>query len=123
MTARIIVDPANGVAPWRQVRDQLVHLVRTGALPVGTQLPSIRQLAGDLGLSAGTVARVYRELESAGILHTARRNGTVIAAVPNAGTDTSAALTSAAAEYVRRAKAAGADVHQAVAAIMAAFAD
>ncbi|MFI9810988.1 GntR family transcriptional regulator [Saccharothrix variisporea] len=80
--SRIVVDPDNGVAPWRQVRDQVLHLVRTGGLPVGTPLPSIRQLARDLGLSAGTVARVYRELETSGVLHTARRNGTVVAAVP-----------------------------------------
>ncbi|MGH3880108.1 MAG: GntR family transcriptional regulator, partial [Actinophytocola sp.] len=77
MTApRVVVDPDSGVAPWRQVRDQLTHLVRTGALPVGSRLPAIRQLAGDLGLAAGTVARVYRELEAAGVLRTARRAGT-----------------------------------------------
>jgi GntR family transcriptional regulator len=78
---RIAVDPDNGVAPWRQVRDQLLHLVRVGALPVGARLPTIRQLAGDLGLAAGTIARVYRELESVGVLRTARRQGTAAAAV------------------------------------------
>ena len=119
MTApRIAVDPDSGVAPWRQVRDQLLRLVRTGALPVGARLPTIRQLAGDLGLAAGTVARVYRELEAAGVLHTARRQGTVVAAVP-ATPDTT--LAEAAAAYAARAAELGADQSTAVAALYAAW--
>ncbi|MCE7002606.1 GntR family transcriptional regulator [Kibdelosporangium philippinense] len=111
---RILVDPDNGVPPWRQVRDQLVRLIQSGELAIGTPLPSIRQLANDLGLSAGTVARVYRELETAGVLHTARRKGTVIAAVPSSGAD---ALTDAAAQFVSQAKALGADLDKAIEAV------
>ncbi len=119
MTApRVVVDPDSGVAPWRQVRDQLLHLVRTGALPVGSRLPAIRQLAGDLGLAAGTVARVYRELEADGVLRTARRQGTVVAAVPE-GRDT--ALARAAAEYAALAAELGADPRTAAAAVYAAW--
>ncbi|MBB5800352.1 DNA-binding transcriptional regulator YhcF (GntR family) [Saccharothrix ecbatanensis] len=118
---RIVVDPDSGVASWRQVRDQLVHLIRVGELPVGSQLPSIRQLARDLGLSVGTVARVYRELETAGALHTARRNGTVVAAVPSADTDVAMALAKAAADYVTSAKALGADRQDAVQAVLHAY--
>ena len=117
MTApRIVVDPDSGVAPFRQVRDQLVHLVRTGALPVGTRLPTIRQLARDLGLAAGTVARVYRELEVEGVLHTARRAGTVVMAAP-AGNP----LADYAAEYAARAAALGADPETAAAAVLSAW--
>jgi GntR family transcriptional regulator len=120
--SRIVVDPDSGVAPSRQIRDQLVRLIRLGELPVGAQLPSIRQLAGDLGLSVGTVARVYRELENAGVLHTARRNGTVVAAVPDQETDAVAALERAAAEFVMSVKALGADLPDAVRAVEAAWA-
>jgi GntR family transcriptional regulator len=119
---RIVVDPGSGVAPWRQVRDQLAHLVRTGALPVGTRLPPIRQLAGDLGLAAGTVARVYRELETAGVLSTARRAGTVVAAVPEAPpTGRANPLAELAADYAARAAALGADADTAAAAVHAAW--
>ncbi|WP_033442195.1 GntR family transcriptional regulator [Saccharothrix sp. NRRL B-16314] len=120
---RIVVDPGSGVAPWRQVRDQLVHLIRVGELPVGSRLPSIRQLARDLGLAVGTVARVYRELETAGTLHTARRNGTVVAAVPRPDTDAdvAAALARAAAEYVTCARALGIDRQDAVQAVWHAY--
>ncbi|MCT2586460.1 GntR family transcriptional regulator [Actinophytocola gossypii] len=115
---RIVVDPDSGVAPFRQVRDQLLHLVRTGALPVGARLPAIRQLAGDLGLAAGTVARVYRELEADGVLRTARRAGTVVAAVPAGPADP---LGAAAAEYAANAHALGVDAHAAAAAVLAAW--
>ncbi len=124
MTApRIVVDPDSGVAPWRQVRDQLLHLVRTGALPVGAQLPAIRQLAGDLGLAAGTVARVYRDLEADGVLHTARRRGTVVASVPAVAPPPGDPLAAAAAEYVARAAELGADRDAAVVAVTAAWPD
>jgi DNA-binding transcriptional regulator YhcF (GntR family) len=73
---RILVDPDNGVPPWRQIKDQLVRLILAGELPIGAQLPSIRQLARDLGLATGTVARVYRELEATGVLRTAGRGRT-----------------------------------------------
>lgn len=116
---RIVVDPGSGVAPWRQVRDQLVHLVRSGALPVGSRLPAIRQLAGDLGLAAGTVARVYRELETAGVLRTARRAGTVVAAVP--AEPVVDPLADLAAEYAARAAALGAAPDAAAAAVLAAW--
>jgi len=96
--------------------------VRTGALPVGTRLPPIRQLAGDLGLAAGTVARVYRELETAGVLSTARRAGTVVAAVPEAPSASQAhPLAELAADYATRAAALGADAETAAAAVHAAW--
>ncbi len=120
MTApRLVVDLDSGVAPWRQVRDQLLRLIRTGALPVGSRLPTIRQLAGDLGLAAGTIARVYRELEAGGVLRTARRQGTVVAAVP--ATTLPDALAEAAAVYAARAAELGVDPHTAAAAVHAAW--
>jgi len=80
--ARLVVDLASGVAPWRQIRDQLVRLIVDRTLPVGSRLPPIRQVATDLGLAPGTVARAYRELEANGVVRTARRRGTVVVAVP-----------------------------------------
>ena len=53
------VDVASAVPPYEQLRSQIVDLVAVGSLPVGARLPPIRQLAGDLGLAPGTVARAY----------------------------------------------------------------
>jgi GntR family transcriptional regulator len=117
---RITVDPDSGLAAWRQLHDQILWLVGSGQLPVGARLPTIRQLARDLGLSPGTVARAYRELEAAAVLRTARRNGTVVAGPPPDGPSLEP-LSTAAAHYAAKARAAGADVHQAVAAVIAAF--
>ncbi|ONI86429.1 GntR family transcriptional regulator [Actinosynnema sp. ALI-1.44] len=118
---RILVDPDNGVPPWRQVRDQLVGLIRSGELALGTPLPTIRQLANDLGLSAGTVARVYRELEGSGVLRTARRKGTVVAAVPGEPVEPGTALTTAASQFADQAKTLGVTLDDAIAAVSQAW--
>ena len=75
---KIVVDTENGVPPWRQVHDQVIRAVTAGALPEGARLPPIRQLARDLGLASGTVARAYRELEADAVIATRGRRGTFV---------------------------------------------
>jgi DNA-binding transcriptional regulator YhcF (GntR family) len=72
------VDPDSAVAPYEQVRAQLAGLASAGDLPAGSRLPTVRQLAADLGLAVNTVARAYRELESAGLVETRGRHGTFV---------------------------------------------
>ena len=62
--------------PYEQVRRQLAGHIEAGRLVAGSRLPPVRQLAADLGLAAGTVARAYRELEEAGLITTGRARGT-----------------------------------------------
>jgi DNA-binding transcriptional regulator YhcF (GntR family) len=76
---RITLDAASTTPPYEQVRRQLAELIETGVLAEGTRLPPVRQLAGDLELAPGTVARAYTELESAGLVETRRGGGTVVA--------------------------------------------
>lgn len=64
-----------------QLRTQIIDGVRDGRLTPGTRLPTVRDLAGQLGLAVNTVARSYRELESAGVLETRGRFGTFVARV------------------------------------------
>ena len=82
MTAGISVNLRSATPPYEQIRAQVASLIAVGALPQGTRLPTVRSLAADLGIAAGTVARAYRELEQAGLIVTRRRNGTVVAAAP-----------------------------------------
>ena len=79
MSAGISVDLGSATPPYEQIRAQVASLVALGALAPGTRLPTVRSLAADLGIAAGTVARAYRELEQAGLIETRRRNGTVVA--------------------------------------------
>jgi DNA-binding transcriptional regulator YhcF (GntR family) len=55
-------------------------MIEAGVLAPGAQLPPIRQLAADLGLATNTVARAYRELESAGLVLSRVGHGTTLAA-------------------------------------------
>ena len=76
----LLVDPAGPVPPYEQIRLGLARQITEGDLPVGTALPTVRGLAADLGVAANTVARAYRELEAAGLVETAGRRGTRVAA-------------------------------------------
>ncbi|MEY8015024.1 GntR family transcriptional regulator [Mycobacterium servetii] len=86
-----------------QLRTQVIDGVREGALPPGTRLPTVRELAGQLGVAVNTVARAYRELESAAIVETRGRFGTFIARYD----PTDAAMAAAAREYVQVARGLG----------------
>ncbi len=73
------VDPSLPEPPFEQLRAQIAGRVDAGVLPAGERLPTVRGLAAELGLSAGTVARVYRELEADGVVVTEGRRGTFVA--------------------------------------------
>lgn len=61
--------------------DRAIRLgISIGRLPPDTQLPTVRQLAVDLSVNCNTVAKVYRDLERAGVLETRRGIGTFIKA-------------------------------------------
>lgn len=79
MNAGISVDLRSAVPPYEQIRSQISALIATGTLQTGSRLPTVRSLAADLGIAAGTVARAYKELEAAGLIESRRRNGTVVA--------------------------------------------
>jgi GntR family transcriptional regulator len=78
----ITVDTASGVPPYEQVREQVARMIGTGVLPRGGRLPTIQQLANDLQLAPGTVARAYKELEREGLVVSRRRKGTTVAERP-----------------------------------------
>ncbi|AQX16438.1 MULTISPECIES: GntR family transcriptional regulator [Tessaracoccus] len=78
MTVSLRVDSADPTPPYEQLRRQLAGLIRTGTLASGTRLPTVRQLAQDLGLAPGTVMRTYRELEADGLVASRRVQGTVV---------------------------------------------
>jgi len=72
------VDPDSPVPPYEQIRSQVLRMIASGVLKEGQRLPAIRQLATDLDLAGGTVARAYRELERDGLIVTRGRHGTFV---------------------------------------------
>jgi DNA-binding transcriptional regulator YhcF (GntR family) len=115
---RVVVDDASPVPPYEQVREQVARLILSGALTAGTRLPSIRQLAGDLGLAPGTVARAYAELEREGLVGGRGRHGTrVREAPPRDRGDGPPGLADLAHVYAARAAELGAAPDQAVEAV------
>lgn len=75
---RITIDTKSAVPPYEQIRQQIRRLIAQRRLADGARLPTIAQLANDLGLAAGTVARAYRELEGEGLVVSTRRRGTFV---------------------------------------------
>ncbi|MEV4948500.1 GntR family transcriptional regulator [Streptomyces sp. NPDC053755] len=84
MTLRITVNTGSPTAPYEQLRAQIAERARSGALPVGYKLPTVRGLAEDLGLAANTVAKAYKALEADGVIETRGRHGTFVAAAGDA---------------------------------------
>mgnify|MGYP002804870215 CR=1 FL=1 len=78
MDARIVIDLRTNTPPFEQIQEQIASLIAVGQLAAGTRLPTVRSLAADLGVAAGTVARAYKELEAAGAVVSNRRQGTVV---------------------------------------------
>lgn len=72
------IDPASEIPPYEQLRTQVATMVVASELAPGQKLPTVRQLAADLGLAANTVARSYRELEADGVIATHGRRGTFV---------------------------------------------
>lgn len=95
MNVHLPLDAHSGTPPFEQVRDGIRSQVDDGTLPAGHRLPPVRSLATSLGLAANTVARAYKELESAGVVETRGRAGTFVA-----GRGRDPAVRSAASAYV-----------------------
>jgi DNA-binding transcriptional regulator YhcF (GntR family) len=114
----IVIDMSDAAAPYEQIRVHIADQARSGRLPSGTRLPTVRRLAEDLHVAPGTVARAYRTLESDGVIETRGRHGTFVAANGDA---TARAAFAAAVEYVGRAQRLGLDRTAMLAAIDAAL--
>lgn len=117
-TMRISVDTGSGVPPFEQVRSSIAEQIRSGELPVGTKLPTVRALAADLGIAVNTAAKAYRELEQAGLIETRGRAGTFVS---DAGDQAAARAAEAAATYARTTHALGIPADEALAIVRAAL--
>ncbi|MFE5731420.1 GntR family transcriptional regulator [Streptomyces sp. NPDC056528] len=102
MTLTIVVDHESTTAPYEQLRAQISERARSGGLPVGYKLPTVRGLAEQLGLAANTVAKAYKALEADGVVETRGRHGTFVAAAGDAASRRAATAAAQYAEETRR---------------------
>jgi GntR family transcriptional regulator len=75
---QIHITTADGVPIYLQIVAQIKYLVASGRLAPGDELPPIRGLAEQLLVNPNTVARAYRELETAGVVEKRRTAGTYV---------------------------------------------
>jgi DNA-binding transcriptional regulator YhcF (GntR family) len=119
--ASLRVVASDPTPPYEQLRRQFAALIGSGVLSPGDRLPPLRQLAADLGLAVGTVARTYRELEAADLVVSRRGGGTKVRAdVPQRVVDSVRALQDRATAFVHEARLLGADDEAIRAAVHAA---
>ncbi|MBR6028135.1 MAG: GntR family transcriptional regulator [Clostridia bacterium] len=104
------------IAPiWLQVMARLETEIVTGQAPPGSKLPGGRETALRFGVNPNTVARVYQELERAGLCETRRGLGTYVTADTERIGEARASLAREAAErYIRRLRELGIDRAEAV---------
>src|SRR5512132_2369299 len=81
--AIVAIDPNDATPIYAQLERGLRAGIATGRLQAGEQLPTVRQLAVELRVNANTVARVYAELERAGVIETRRGVGSFVSATPD----------------------------------------
>src|SRR4051794_37512551 len=78
MHMHIHITTGDGVPIYQQLVNQVRYLVASGRLAPGEELPPIRALALQLNITPNTVARAYRELETAGVVVKRSTAGTYV---------------------------------------------
>jgi len=72
------VDPRSGVPIYQQIVDQVKRAIALGVLAPGEQLPTVKQLSGELVVNPNTISRAYRELERDGVVDTLPGRGSFV---------------------------------------------
>jgi GntR family transcriptional regulator len=73
------VDHSSPVPFYFQLREYIIHLIQTGALQTGDQVPTEMELCSTTGLSRTVIRQAFRDLENEGYLERYRAKGTFIA--------------------------------------------
>lgn len=78
MELNLEIEFQSGIPIYQQIAHQVLELIDDGEIGPGDQLPTIRQLAVQLGINFNTVARAYRLLDQGGVISTQHGRGTFI---------------------------------------------
>ena len=72
------IDARSGVAPYQQLVQQVRHALRLGLLDEGDQLPTVKEVVGQVAINPNTVLKAYRELEHEGLVAGRPGRGTFV---------------------------------------------
>lgn len=81
----IRIDMMSDTPIYVQLRNEIVKGIGKGELAVGENLPTVRQMAADLGVNTMTVSKAYQALKAEGFIETDRRHGAVVRSVTDTG--------------------------------------
>jgi GntR family transcriptional regulator len=116
MAIGLRIDPRDAVPIWKQIEDSLRRMVAAGALAPGAPVPSVRDVARDLGVNPATVSKAYQGLCDAGVLEVRRGAGTFVSSAPPARLrgERTREVKEAASRYVAVVATIGADLDEAL---------
>ena len=75
----IILDYQDRRPIYEQITERFRTLIYQGALPAGSRLPSVRQLAMELSINPNTIQRAYMTLEQEGLIYPVKGKGIFVA--------------------------------------------
>ena len=81
----IKIDWQSRVPIYQQIEQRIIELILMGELKENDQLPSVRNMARDLGINPNTIQKAYQELEGRGIIYSATGRGNFVSAPRAAG--------------------------------------
>lgn len=75
---RIVISNQSELPIYAQIREQIKEQILNGSMEEGMVLPSIRQLAKELGISVITTTRAYNDLEQEGFIASIQGRGSIV---------------------------------------------
>lgn len=106
------IDFSSHTPVYVQIKDNIKASILSGKLKIGDYIPSIRNLAKDIGVNLNTVARAYRELELDGVIKSQRGEGYIVVGVQS--DKIKAELKGELLNLLRKCKASGIDEYELV---------
>ena len=103
----IIIKPESDIPIYLQIREQIIAGIASGQLKPGDSLPSVRQMARDLGINMHTVNKAYIFLQTDGYVRVLGRRGVVVADTPDPDQKTIKEIESELYRIINEAKAHG----------------
>ena len=97
------IDEKASIPIWLQLKNRFIYLITSGHYLPGSQLPTVRSLAADIGINYNTVSKVYKSLEEDGYIVSRHRQGVFVCDVSDKpGVSLAASAQMITVEYIQR---------------------